>query len=227
MAYQLVGSLGPVVESTNGGTPGALSFGQTPTANNLLICWQAMGGSTSTQAAPGGWSSLTQAGTSCANQVFWKVAAGGDAAPSFAAVTSATQAFMLGEFSGNATGAPLNDRSGITAYTTSPNTATAGSADLVPGELYIAVDALWYTGATTATNTTTSNNATLNDTNNSGLSDQLHYNFGWGITTTNATQNSLTVTFNATSITGGCSRGVSFKVLIPNPLPSQRATLSM
>ena len=68
--------------------------------------------------------------------IFYKIAAGGDAAPTVAAITSAVISAQLAEFSGNATTTPV-DQTGLGGGATSPETATLGAADTAAGELIL------------------------------------------------------------------------------------------
>src|SRR5207253_1251782 len=105
----------------------------------------------------------------CSATLFYKVAAGADAAPTIAAATSTVWMVQLGEFTGNAV-VPL-DQSGSAAGTTTPQVATCAAADATSGELFVSVGAARYTTTVTGTLTDTYNNgATATSTNNNATS---------------------------------------------------------
>lgn len=216
MAYALVGSIGAVLAGSSGGsvTP-AWGTSETRAANNLLILWVEGKGSTTLPAAPSGWTLGEQisnsggGGTDTAS-IFFKVAAGSDAAPTVAAITSATLTAQLAEFSGGAVSSPLDTVSG-NAGTTSPLTISESSADALSGELLIACACDGYASTTgTKTCVISSNNATMTNTTNGGVSSLTDvYAFAYGITTSNSSADTVVATFytSHTPIVGlvGCS----------------------
>src|SRR5947208_10797726 len=110
MAYALVGTAGVVSTGTAGAavTP-AYGTGENRTANNLLILTVLTTGSATLPATPAGWSvAKQQAGTSCSASIFYKIAAGADAAPTVALIASAIHNAQLQEFTGGPTSAPLD-----------------------------------------------------------------------------------------------------------------------
>ena len=183
MAYALVGSAGAVSVGASGAavTP---AYGQTPTANNLLVCCVGSAGSVTLPAAPSGWSLAVQiAGNSAGASIFYKVAAGGDAAPTIAAITSTEIAARLSEYSGGATLSPLDQTGSASGAGTI--VATAGAPDAAIGELLIYCGmAFWNTSSTARRLTSTLTNATATgDASNTTSGTDYNYDFGYGITT--------------------------------------------
>src|SRR3954469_6967648 len=126
MAYALVGAVGAVSTGTAGAavTP-AYGAGSSRTANNHLILHVLTTGSATLPAAISGWSiAKQQAGTSCSASIYYKIAAGADAAPVVPIVTSAIHNARLLEFSGGVTATPLDQSAGVAGLTT-PLVATA------------------------------------------------------------------------------------------------------
>ena len=102
MAIALLGTIGTVSVGGSGAsvTP-AWGSSENRTAGNLLVLTVATTGSATLPAAISGWSiALQKAGTSCSVSIYYKVAAGTDAAPTVPAVTSAIHNARLAEFSG-------------------------------------------------------------------------------------------------------------------------------
>ena len=219
MAYALVGSVGAVSQGSSGAavTP-AWGTGESRTANNLLILWVDGQGSATLPSAPANWSiGIQKAGTSCSASVFYKVAAGGDAAPTVGAVTSTVLTAQLAEFSGNATSSPL-DKTGTAAGTTSTQVATAGAADTAGGELVVyATGALYSLAATKTLSNSLNNGATAHNTTNNSTSTVNHYDLGYGITTGNSAADADTFSFTTQRITGAVVALASFK-LAPSPV---------
>lgn len=215
--YAIVGTIGVVSQGAAGAavTP-AWGTGESRTAGNLLICFWSTAGATGTGTIPSGWSQPTTAGgTSCICGIYYKIAAGGDAAPTLSAVVSGVRAAQLAEFSGNAASGPL-DRSATAASTTSPVTATAGVADLAASELLLLTSADFRSAARTPNDTLTSNHGTITQAgNNNGVSSVNHYSFGYCLaTTSNSGGNTAVMTASVTtSITGLSVGGYSFKLL--------------
>ena len=214
MAIALVGTIGAVSQGAAGAavTP-AFGTSENRTAGNLLICWVAGDAVATAPTTPSGWSvGKTVTGTSCAAAIFYKIAAGADAAPTIAAVTSQVWAARLAEYSGN-NAVPLDQVSSATG-TTSPIVATNGSADVVSGELMVVAAADFYSTAATKTLTHTLNNATATSTSNASTSTVSHYDFAYGVTTTNASADSDSYAFTTNKITGSALVLCSFKPTI-------------
>ncbi|HET6869154.1 MAG TPA: hypothetical protein VFH80_24800 [Solirubrobacteraceae bacterium] len=195
-------SLGVVTTGSQGAsvTP---SFGQTPTANDLLVLWVQGDDGGTRPATPSGWSSAGTQDYPGAGEVglFYRVAAGGDAAPTVAAAPNTTWSAELGEFSGIATSGPL-DETGGAGYGNSPLLATAAATDAAPGELVV------YAGGATASpaeaytlSMSLNNGAAAHDTTNTGVSAD-HYLTGYGVTTGNSSADSASMTFDAYSGNG-------------------------
>lgn len=120
----LVGSVGTAT-ATSGSVTGA--YGQTPTADNVLVAAVAAGSTTAEtsniSSSSTGWARLGSAsignnasGTDKAIVDFWwKAAAGGDATPVFTQTLAGTQAMecFIYELAGADVSAPLDDASGV------------------------------------------------------------------------------------------------------------------
>ena len=198
MAYALVGSLGtPSQVAVN--TAITPAYGQTPTANNLLILWVGGRGANANPATPTGWSPGSQfldAAHTLTATVFYKIAAGGDPPPTIAATASMIWSAQLGEFSG-APATPLDQSAGAFKSVT-PGVLAAPATDALPGELVIYGGSLG-SFVQTQTCASTGHNFTANDTTNNSTSTAAHYIFGYGITTTNATPDSNSIAFDDAS----------------------------
>jgi prepilin-type N-terminal cleavage/methylation domain-containing protein len=211
--YQLVGTIGAV-------TQGAVSAAVTPawgtsenrTANNLLVCFVAVGGSATLPTTPSGWTIAKQiAGTSSSATIYYKTAAGGDATPTIAAITSGVISARLAEFSGGSHSSQL-DRTGSGSGTSGTTTATSTLADTNSfGELILTANTIYYSVAATKTLTDVVNNTVEVVTNNAGTSTLYHYDFSYGYATTNASADSNPFTYTSNKITGAAGVIVSFK----------------
>lgn len=223
MAYALVGSAGAVSTGATGAavTP---AFGQTPTANNLLILFIASDGATTLPTTPTGWTNVRQkAGTAgCACEIAFKIAAGvasgGDSAPTVTGIASSVLSCQLAEFSGGAIGNPT-DQTGQNTGTTSPLTATNGGASRAIGELILVCSALDYSASATKTITLSSNHVTSFNAlgNSSALTTAAHYAFGWGASNSVTGADTGVLTFTTTSITGTAL--ISASMLLAQSLP--------
>jgi hypothetical protein len=146
--------------------------------------------------------------------IYYRVATGGDTAPTIPAVTGAVIAAHLEEWSGGATTVP-NDRVGATNGTTSPITATmAGGADAASGELVAMAGADFRSVARASNDTWTSNNGTpVLRASNNGVSSVNHYSHATLVTTGNASADTAVMTLSITSsITGLAVAAASFKL---------------
>jgi hypothetical protein len=203
MAYALVGSIGTNVTGTTSVSP---SFGQTPTANNLLVAW--VGDTAATINTPSGWTKI--AGS---NMVFYyKVAAGSDAAPTFSDASATFMTASLGEFSGGATSS-LEDQNANNVGTTSPQTPTCGAADTASGELWVGGVFLTYSMSATKVTTWSLNNGAITAFwDNDSVSSANHYRFGYCVTTSNASADANTETFTTTNISTHTFRMQTFNL---------------
>jgi hypothetical protein len=90
VAFALVGSVGVASQGAAGAavTP-AWGTSETRAANHLLICWVGVTGVATLPTTPAGWNIGKQvAGTSCSATIYYKLAAGSDAAPTIALIIS-------------------------------------------------------------------------------------------------------------------------------------------
>lgn len=212
MAYGLVGSLPAVATGTTSATP-AWGTSQNRTAGNLLICWCV--DQAGTIATPAGWTKPVNLGTQA--KVFFKVAAGADAVPTISGGGTFCAA-LLSEFSGNDTVSP-EDKSGTVAGTTTPLTASGGTADTAAAELLIGVGYSNHSMAATNTTSNTFNNGATatGNLNNDATSSAQHYRFSYGITTGNAAASTCAFAYTTTNITGAVSAIASFKLAGATP----------
>ena len=214
MTIALVGAVGAVSTGAAGSavTP-AWGTGETRAAGNLLVLWVSVTGSATTPGTPAGWTlQYSNPGTSCSANIFTKVAAGADTAPTVPAVTSGTINAQLAEFSGAGARSKVGNAAGIT----SPLVATAASADSATGALFLSAAVLVNSSARTnaAWNQTFNNGAADVETANAATSTVSHYGFSYGYTTTNAAADSDSFAFTTTSVTGASVVICSF-----NPAP--------
>lgn len=227
MAIALVGTAGVSSQSTAGGdlTP-AWGTGESRTAGNLLVCLVAdtSNAGSGAPATPSGWTLAKQAnGGNSDALIFYKVAAGSDAAPTLTHTgTLGLIAAQLLEFSG-ADGTVDKTSVGLTDQTTSPGVVAMTAADTQSGDLVVYSYAIAYTTAATKTFTDTLNNGqVVHKDDNAGTSTVNHYHFNWSITTGNsaADQDSLAVT--TTKLSTITATGASFNPGAPpaaNPIP--------
>lgn len=185
------------------------------TAGNLLVIPAVGGGTINSPAAPAGWTRQTpKAGNSgCSACIMWKIAAGGETGATLALVASTTLAAQILEFSGNASGTPT-DQTGNASGATSPSLATFAGTDLLSGELIVcatvskhsanATEAITTTLTTVASTTSADNHATA--------TVSMHYQFSWGITTSNGSADTASFAFPTTNITGSAVSAWSFKL---------------
>jgi hypothetical protein len=207
MAWSLVGTIGAVsTGAVNTAVTPAWGTGESRTAGNLLLCWVAGMSATGpdpTPATPLGWSladkSTGTGSTGASATLFYKVAAGGDGAPTIAAGgANVLWNVQLGEFSSGG-GTPALDQHGVgTTAGTSPVVATAGAVDLAGGDLIVSCGSIRYGSAGTKTITPTFNNgATATATQSGAISTTSHYGFAYGTTTGNSSADAATLTFTA------------------------------
>jgi hypothetical protein len=227
MAYALVGALGAEAQATAVNTAVSPAWGtsENRTADNLLICWVSGWSSATFPTTPSGWNiAIQKAGTSCSATVYWRIATGGDAAPSIAAAASTAWGAQLGEFSGNTAASPV-DQTANAAGTTSPLSANAAASDVAVGELLVAAAAMWYSSAATKTTAhTLSTVGSTNSNSNDGIATTWHWNFAWATTTSNSGADQDSFAYTITKITGTAVVLASFKLAAvgggPAPLKS-------
>ncbi len=223
MAYALVGTIGVASQGAAGASViPAWGTGENRTPNNLLVCFVSVTGDAAPPTTPAGWSIGVQvaAANSCSAQIYWKIAAGGDAAPTITAAINAVIAAQLAEFSGNATTSPGDKFNGAIS-TSSPVSCTFGAPDIASGELYVIASGDFRSTNRAPNDILTSNNATITQAgNNNGVSGLNHYSFGYSLaTTSNASSDTAVMTPSVTtSITGLAVAGCTFK-LAPVILP--------
>jgi hypothetical protein len=216
MAVALVGSVGAVATSTVGGTASpAWGTGSSRTAGNLLVLVAAVTGINTTLGNPPGWTVVAnKAGTSSSTYIFSRIAAGADVAPTTPPVTSGTTNAQLMEFSGASRSSSATRSTGSAGGTSSPQVATNAISDSAPGSLMISAAAL-VSSAATATMTDTYTNGTAIQTNNAGSAVANHYDFGYSVTTANATPDADSLAFSGTSVTDVAMVVASFSALMP------------
>jgi hypothetical protein len=222
VAFALVGSVGATsVGAVNTAVTPAYGAGSSRTAGNLLICYISV---TGIAAGPniGTWSQGVNSGTtgtSCGGNIFYKIAAGGDAAPTISAIAGGVISAHLEEWSGNAP-SPVRDRNIGAASTTSPVTATMAGADAAAGELVAMAGADFRSVARTPADTWTSNNGTpVLRASNNGVSSVHHYSHATLVTTSNSAADTAVMTTSlTTSLTGMWVGAVSF-LAVPTLTP--------
>jgi len=215
MAGALVGTAAAVSTGAAGAavTP-AWGTGQNRTANNTLICCVAVTGTATLPATPSGWGVMRQnAGTSCSATIFSKLAAGADAAPTIAAITSGTINAQLGEYSGLLQQQASGDQSAAAQGTSTPIVATCGAVDAAVGELVVGCGVAINSSARANTMSHTINNCAGDvETSNGATSTVSHYCFTQGATTSRAAATSDSFAFQTTQLTGATVVVATFKL---------------
>jgi hypothetical protein len=224
VAYALVGSVGALATSSSGGaiTP-AWGTGENRTAGNLLVAWWAADYAY-VQAVPSGWTLAV--GSSSLAAIYYRVATGGDAAPTFGALSSTTQYVQLAEFSGGVTSNVL-DQTGYSSVAGSPTTATLSAADRATGELLVAATMDYRSASVTNTDSLTSNNGTFTYTQRTSGTTNLFVTFGYAVTTANASADTVVRTStNTTNFSSAGLVGASFGLFVPvyDPLTTMHGT---
>lgn len=217
--FALVGSAGTVSVGASGAsvTP---AYGQSPTALNLLVLWTAVqtgSGAASVPATPSGWTlgEFAVGVAGAAVVVFWKIAVGGDSAPTVAGLASSIISARLAEFSGNSL-TPA-DTGGVGAGTGATLIVTADHYDQQGGDLVISGFSESYSVAGTKTLTVAGNNGqSLTTVTSAGSSTVAHYVFSYSTTgNTSSTYtgfDAVTLTQTTTNILG--SAGVVFSFFL-------------
>ncbi len=191
------------VDTGSSGAAITPAYGQTPAANDLLVFFVQGTGST-VPTAPSGWSTAVTAAKGGGGTVgiFYKVAAGGDSAPTEAARSNNTWTGQLAEYSGTATSSPL-DQVGSVATGTSPMVATDAAADAASGEVVVYVGSNTINKAATASMAATLNNGvTAHDVSNNRTSSTNHHLFGYGFTTGNSAADRISTPIDSSSGNG-------------------------
>jgi hypothetical protein len=185
---------GAAVQSSAANTAASPAYGATPTAGNVLVLLASGAGTASTlPATPAGWTlgpSVATLAHSCA-AIYFKLAAGSDAAPTLAAAAGMLYAGILVEVSGLDTTTMIDKQgSGGNSAATSPlvvaNSTPSTGVDAAAGEFFCSAAGLRYSAAAIVTKTNTFNNGATATSAFNGGSTANHYGFGYGITTGNA-----------------------------------------
>lgn len=224
VTWTLVGSPGSVAASSSGGALSTLAFGsgESRTAGNLLVCWLSTTGG-GPASAPSGWSQATegtQSLTTGYTQIFYRQATGGDAAPTFSAISGAVQTGQLAEFNPSVAGAVVVDQTAaqLNSTTATPLVLTASAANQSTGELVVAAFQDVVSRAATDSVTNTFNNGgTVATATAYTASNTIHYQFYYDLApTSNSAADSWSHTYTTTRITGATGCMCSFMV-IPAP----------
>ena len=223
MAIALVGTIGAVTTGSSGAaiTP-AWGASENRSFGNLLVAWvtaQTTSGSATLPATPSGWTLAKSASATAqaSSAIYYKIAAGSDAAPTFALVASTVLQGRLAEYSGayTSTTAFVLDQTGNgTAVNTSPLASTNAASDYQSADLIVSSYAITYSAAATKTLTLTNNNgATATVVNSAGTSTVNHFAFAYGTTTANNGGDNASLTFTTTNSVGVAACTASFKVI--------------
>lgn len=210
MAYALRGTIGSPNTGSGSVSP---TNGQTTAAGNLLIAWVTCDGADIADSAGSGYVRATNGGAAGLQAEIWYKAnsSGLDSTPTFTG--TGTLNARLAEFTGGATSSPL-DQTGSNTGVGGNVVATAAAADAALGELVIGCSHIFYSMAATKTTTHAYNNggtATQN-VSNDATSTAMHYRWSYGITTGNASADTLTTTFTTTNATSSGFVVASFKL---------------
>lgn len=201
--FSLVGTMGTVVQGASAAavTP-TFGTGESRTAGNLLVLWVTGKGAATLPAAPSGWFVAEQwPGSTTSSSIFFKTAAGSDANPTVAGVTSVNLSARVGEFSGFGS-APYFFRGSGANGATSAIVATNGLADTQTGALVVYGAAVSFSTALANTlGAGTLNNGSVAETNNNANTGGNHYAYGWGTTTSNSSADSLSYAFTTSGTT--------------------------
>jgi hypothetical protein len=235
MAYALVGTIGAVsVGSASSSVTPAWGTSETRVAGNLLVCWANGYGHSTPLVIPGGWIQATAIGSGpgfAASTLLFRIATGGDTAPTLVPASGQSLTTRLAEFSGGPTQDPLDTVGSSAAGTSGTNTVTCGAKDVAAGELVCYAALMAYSAAAIKTISSAMNNgATDTGVTDAAVSTSNHYAFGFGITTGNTGADTETLTYTATSINGVAIVAASFAltaqarhVQLSRHSPAQRA----
>ena len=230
MSYALVGSIGAVAKpAVNAAAAPAWGAGETRVAGHLLVCWVtgmksasgSAGAAYGAPATPSGWTRAIMGddgGAQPVGAIFYKIATGGDAAPTFAAGgTGQSWVAQLAEFSGN-TAAPLDQTAASPNLGTTATgwTVTCPGTDATVPALVVTLVSVpcSATGGNGIVSESVNNGVTLTTANINGTLANNFFEFGYGTTTSNAVATADTAGFTAGvfTATGVMSLIVTFKV---------------
>lgn len=212
--YAPVGTVGVPVYSSSGTVAPAWGTGETRAAGNLLVLWcAAFGVSPTIPATPSGWTLLvSRTANFSATAVFFKIASGGDAAPTLSGAFRYWA--QLGEFT-TGPGSPIDQTASATGVgNVSPGVATAAGNDATVGELLLGSFSMYNNLGAHVPITGAFNNATHTPADNSSYTNVGADNalFGYGVGTSNASPDSATWTWTANpNFLGWCGVLVSAK----------------
>jgi hypothetical protein len=212
MAYALVGTIGASIQgSMSSSVNPQWGSGESRTKGNLLICWAVAEGLALLPSQPSGWSTaVSRIGLSASAIIYYKIATGGDAAPTVPAVIGGVISAQVGEFSGNTSNSDPVGKTGTSATLVSPAVTTTSAVDDTVDHLFVAANATYYSFPKTNTSTDTLNNAVAVSTNNDSTSTYYHYDFCYGITTSNSSADSDSYSFSGTWMLGAAGVVASF-----------------
>lgn len=228
-SFNLQGAVGAVTASTSTATP-AFGTGQSRALGNLLICWatqELSGGTLSPTTISAGWTqAVQQTGTNTSAAVFYKIASGGDAAPTVTGTTGQAIDAQLSEFIVPLGFTPIYDQSGGATGTTSSQTGTAAAPDTTTTDMLCAAGAVRYSvGGTKALGLNSNHLVSYVVTDNNSTIQTSHYIMGYGFsTTTGAAADTSNVTFPTSNITEASVAFASFALM---PTVSPRAALAL
>src|SRR5260221_2940449 len=161
MAPALVGSEGSVV---TGATPVVALLPQTPTAGNILVAMVVADDGTNqgVNTSTSGWAAaVNQNGNTGDASVWYKIAAGGDVAPTFTSALSGFLAVKVNEYSGVAASSPVDKVGSQFNNVGTPMVTPTSAADAATGALVVLASTLsHFWGATITTTNTLNNGAT-------------------------------------------------------------------
>ena len=234
MAYALVGTLAPTVVTSPSPARAASptwGVGQNRTAGNLLLCWVSGAVELTTltyvaPATPSGWTKAIQSdngGNQPVAAIFFKIATGADAAPTFAAASPAGSpqqwVVQLAEFTGN-TASPLDQVAASAALGTTPTSwvVTCPSAESTDASLIVTLSVVETNGGVGGPPTlsdSVNNQGTQFSINDNALavgSNNLRYQLTYGPARSRAAATSDAVTYSTNGTNAASSGGITLVV---------------
>lgn len=208
----LVGSTGALVTGTTSVT-GTWGAGQSRTANDLLTAQVTAWGSNAIT-APSGWTGIGSevVSGSARTRVFYRIATGSDAAPTFTSTSASFMSIQIDEWSGNSTSSPVATSGSSTGTGTSVTVTTSGN---VPqGGCLTLTSWLQYNSSSNSA-TTSAGSGYSRLSNNSGSASNYHASSDYLINPTTGTTSAETETIS-TSATNGAAQIVVFASLGTN-----------